>query len=35
MKVVATRGYDRTAKKLLSPTERAAAKLEIALAPEA
>ena len=35
MKVVATRGYDRGANKLFSPAERAAAELEIALAPEA
>ena len=35
MKVVATRGYDRRAKKLFSPAERAAAELEIAIAPEA
>jgi len=35
MKVVATRGYDRRAKKLFSPAERAAAELEIVLAPEA
>jgi len=35
MKVVATLGYDRRARKLLTPTERAAAELEIALAPTA
>ena len=35
MKVVATRGYDRRAKKLFSPAERAGAELEIAIAPEA
>jgi hypothetical protein len=35
MKVVATRGYDRGARKLLSEAERAAAELEIALAPTA
>lgn len=35
MKVVATRGYDRRARKLLTPAERAAAELEIALAPMA
>jgi hypothetical protein len=35
MKVVATRGYDRRARKLFTPTERAAAELEIALAPTA
>jgi hypothetical protein len=32
MKVVATRGYDRRARKVLTPAERAAAELEIALA---
>jgi len=35
MKVVATLGYDRRARKLLTPTERTAAELEIALAPTA
>jgi hypothetical protein len=35
MKVVATRGYDRRARKLLMPAERAAGELEIALAPTA
>ena len=35
MKVVATRGYDRRARKLFSEAERAAAELEIALAPTA
>ncbi len=35
MKVVATRGYDRRAAKLFTPAERAAAELEIALAPTA
>jgi hypothetical protein len=35
MKVVATRGYDRRAGKLFTPAERAAAELEIALAPAA
>ena len=35
MKVVATRGSDRRARKLLSEAERAAAELEIALAPTA
>ncbi len=35
MKVVATRGYDRRARKLLTPAERATAELEIALAPAA
>jgi hypothetical protein len=35
MKVVATRGYDRQARKVLTPVERAAAELEIALAPTA
>jgi hypothetical protein len=33
MKVVATRGYDRRARKLFTPAERATAELEIALAP--
>jgi hypothetical protein len=33
MKVVATLGYDRRARKLLTPTERATAEHEIALAP--
>src|SRR5207249_5791763 len=31
--VVATRGYDSRARKLFTPAERAAAELEIALAP--
>ena len=35
MKVVATRGYDRQARKLLTLAERSAAELEIALAPTA
>jgi hypothetical protein len=35
MKVVATPGYDRRARKLFMPAERAAAELEIALAPTA
>ena len=35
MKVVATRGYDRRARKLLTAAERAAGELEIALAPTA
>jgi hypothetical protein len=35
MRVVATRGYDRGARKLFSAAERAAAELEIALAPMA
>jgi hypothetical protein len=35
VKVVATRGYDRRARKLFSEAERAAAELEIALAPAA
>jgi hypothetical protein len=35
MKVVATRGYDRRAHKLFTAAERAAAELEIALAPTA
>ena len=35
MKVVATPGYDRRARKLFTPAERAAAELEIALAPTA
>ncbi len=33
MRVVATRGYNRRAKKVLTPAERATAELEIALAP--
>ncbi|MFI4985985.1 MAG: type II toxin-antitoxin system RelE/ParE family toxin [Alphaproteobacteria bacterium] len=33
MKVVATSGYDRRARKLLTKAERAVAELEIALAP--
>jgi len=35
MQVVATRGYDSRARKLFTPVERAAAELEIALAPAA
>jgi hypothetical protein len=35
MRVVATRGYDRRARKLFTSGERAAAELEIALAPAA
>jgi hypothetical protein len=35
IRVVATRGYDRRARKLFSEAERAAAELEIALAPAA
>ena len=35
MKVVATLGYDRRARRLFTPTERAAEELEIALAPTA
>jgi hypothetical protein len=35
MKVVATQAYDRRARKVLTPSERAAAELEIALAPTA
>jgi hypothetical protein len=35
MKVVATRGYDSRARRLFTPAERAAAELEIALAPNA
>jgi hypothetical protein len=35
MRVVATRGYDRQARKLFTPAERASAELEIALAPTA
>ena len=35
MKVVATRGYDRRVRKVLTPAERAASELEIALAPTA
>src|SRR5712691_11604810 len=35
IKVVATLGYDRRARKLLTLAERAAAELEIALAPTA
>jgi hypothetical protein len=35
MKVVATRGYDGRARKLLTPAERETAELEIALAPTA
>ncbi len=33
MRVVATRGYDGRARKVFTPAERAAAELEIALAP--
>jgi hypothetical protein len=35
MRVVATRGYDKRARKVFTPAERAAAELEIALAPAA
>jgi len=35
VRVVATRGYDRRARKLFSTAERAVAELEIALAPTA
>jgi hypothetical protein len=35
MRVVATRGYDRRVQKVLTSAERAAAELEIALAPSA
>lgn len=35
MKVIATRRYDRQARKLLTADERARAELEIAVAPEA
>jgi hypothetical protein len=35
MRVAATRGYERRAQKLFMPAERAAAELEIALAPTA
>jgi mRNA-degrading endonuclease RelE of RelBE toxin-antitoxin system len=35
VRIVATRGYDRRAKKLLTPAERATAELEIALEPTA
>src|ERR1700719_3201778 len=35
IRIVATRGYDRRARKLFSAAERAAAELEIALAPDA
>ena len=35
MKVIATRGYDSRAKKIMTPAERAAAELEIVLAPTA
>jgi hypothetical protein len=35
MKVIATFGYDRRVRKLLTAAERAAAELEIALAPTA
>src|SRR5580704_3274360 len=35
MKVVATLGYDRRARKLFTPAERAAAELEIARSPTA
>ena len=34
MRIVATSGYERRVRKLLTPAERAAAELEIALAPE-
>jgi hypothetical protein len=33
MKVVATRGYDRRARRLFIAAERVAAELEIAIAP--
>jgi hypothetical protein len=33
MRVLATRGYDRRARKLLTSAERAAGELEIAIAP--
>ena len=33
MRVVATHGYDRRARKLLTPQERTTAELEIAVAP--
>ena len=35
MRIVATRGYDRRARKLLTPAERTTAELEIAVAPTA
>ncbi len=35
MKVVATLGYDRRARKLFTPAERAVVELEIALSPTA
>jgi hypothetical protein len=35
MRVVATHGYDRRARKLFTPGERTTAELEIALAPTA
>jgi hypothetical protein len=35
MKIVATRGYDRRVRKILTAAERASAELEIALAPSA
>src|SRR5437879_13501049 len=35
MRVVATRGYDRRARRVFTPSEPAAAELEIALAPTA
>lgn len=35
MRIVTTSGYERRVRKLLSPAERAAAELEIVLAPEA
>jgi hypothetical protein len=35
MRVAATRGYDRRARKLLTPAERTTAELEIAVAPAA
>ena len=34
IRVVATRGYDRRARKLFTPRERVTAELEIAVAPE-
>ncbi len=33
MRVIATRGYDRRARKLLTPQERTTAELEIVVAP--
>lgn len=35
MRVIATTGYDRRARKLVSPAERTTAEMEIALALEA